>query len=144
MCEKSIEAKLECLREAIDFISEQAERTHCSQEDLWQIQLAAEEAIMNIIEHGYKNGSGSIQIACKNDIDIESNTSYFTLLLSDSAYAFDPTQIQEEACYSPYSNKVRGHGIRLIKNIMDEIQYANIENKNVLTLKKTISHALHH
>ena len=136
-CKLCIDAKLESLQVAIDFISEQALLAECTNECLWKIQLAAEEAIVNIIEHGYKKNPGTIQISCSSSMGRD--LCNFTLALSDTALAFDPTQLKDSIPSHEHPGNIRGNGIKLMKNMMDEIHYANIENKNVLTLKKTLS-----
>lgn len=138
-CKLCIEAKLESLQVAIDFISKHVLLTEDAEMSLWKIQLAAEEVIMNIIEHGYKKNPGIIQITCSSSLDNDLNLCNFWLSISDTAHAFDPTVVNDSMPHQAHIAASRGNGIKLMKGMMDEIHYANIENKNVLTLKKTLS-----
>ncbi|MFI3333382.1 MAG: SpoIIE family protein phosphatase [Rikenellaceae bacterium] len=98
------------------------------------LNLALEEAISNIILYAYPEKMGElINIAC---VDI-GGTLIFTI--SDSGVEFDPTQVEEaDVTLSAEERGIGGLGIYLIRQIMDDVKYQRIENKNVLTIKKKL------
>ena len=103
-----------------------------------KVELAVEEAIVNIVHHAYQDGAG--------DIDMELLTiphKSFTLILTDQGPPFNPLErnsqpIDPEA--ELFELEEGGLGIFFIKKYMDQILYERKEDKNVLTLIKKIDH----
>ncbi len=98
------------------------------------LNLVLEEAISNIILYAYPEKMGEqITIGCAD----VSGTLIFTI--SDSGVEFDPTRVEEaDVTLSAEDRGIGGLGIYLIRQIMDDVQYQRIENKNVLTIKKNL------
>lgn len=122
--QKTIQAELSELRKAIDFITAHARDATCKEEDLWKIQLAVEEAILNIIHHGYTDSPGPIHIECSYQ------EPHFIVAIKDEARPFDPTG--HRSCTSTF-------GIQLLRSLMDDVHYRQDLNANILTLKKLLS-----
>ena len=59
--------------------------------------------------------------------------------VTDSGIAFDPTQKEEvDTTLSAEERPIGGLGIHLVRQIMDEVHYERIDDKNILTLIKNI------
>ena len=59
--------------------------------------------------------------------------------ITDSGIPFDPTQQAEaDISLSAEERSIGGLGIHLVRQLMDEIQYERIDNKNILTLVKQL------
>ena len=96
------------------------------------INLALEEIVSNVMLYAYPHSSGRVIVEfSKGDKLI------FTI--TDSGIPFDPTK-QKEAniTLSAEERQIGGLGIHLVRQIMDEVIYERIEDKNVLTLIKEI------
>jgi serine/threonine-protein kinase RsbW len=129
MVEKTVPAALPFLTEALKFIRLAAAKAQLSEEDQQKIELASEEAISNIIEHGYKGKEGTIEIECS---EVESST--FQVKISDSAIAFDQTStIPAHDESDPFHN-----GTKLMHSLLDSFSYERVCDKNILTLLKVI------
>ena len=62
-----------------------------------------------------------------------------TFTITDSGIPFDPTQKEEaDISLSVEEREIGGLGIHLVRQIMDEVRYERKDDKNVLTLIKTI------
>lgn len=101
---------------------------------LFQICLAMEEIVSNIISYGYTDDAVHwIKIALSHDKGI------ITIRLEDDGIPFNPLWAQEPDCECPLEQRKVGNlGIHLCKKVMDDMIYERFGNKNVLTLKKDI------
>ena len=101
--------------------------------DVYNIQLAADEAASNIIEHAYEGVSdGLLELSC----GVKGNT--ITIVLVDHGESFDPSEIPMPDLKADLSErKIGGLGIFLMRKLMDEVRYETKPNKsNVLTMTK--------
>jgi sigma-B regulation protein RsbU (phosphoserine phosphatase) len=96
------------------------------------INLALEEAVVNVMNYAYPGRSGQVLVEYE-----KTDKAVFTI--TDSGIPFDPTQ-QEEAdtSLSAEERPIGGLGIFLVRQLMDEVRYERIDDKNVLTLIKQI------
>ena len=81
-------AKFEYLDEIRDFVGDIARAGKFNDKDIYNIQLASDEAASNIIEHAYEGISdGILEISCgfKNDT--------LTIILVDHGESFDPSDV---------------------------------------------------
>jgi serine/threonine-protein kinase RsbW len=102
-----------------------------AEDDILDTQLAVEEAITNIIEHGYGEAGGGITISCRAENGI------IEVQLEDRAAPFDPLSLPEPDLVSEVEDrKIGGLGIFLIRQVMDDIRYRFDEGKNILLLTK--------
>ena len=100
-------------------------------EDILDTQLAVEEAVTNVIFHGYRKTGGKIGVTCRI------SSSRVEVQIADSAPRFDPLSIPEpELDASIEDRKVGGLGVYLIRRVMDEISYRYENGKNILVLIK--------
>ena len=98
------------------------------------INLALEEIVANVMLYAYpQDKSGQVLVeSWRADGRI-----YFTI--SDSGIPFDPTTHDEaDVTLSAEEREIGGLGIHLVRNLMDEIHYERIDNKNILTLAKQL------
>ncbi len=120
-------ASLQSLHQMVQWVRKQAEHHAFSKRELFHIELATEEAIVNIIHHGYRKKEGKIQIA------VVSN-GVFAIEIQDEAPAFNP--LTNKGLKN--SSRIGGIGIPLLHQCMDEVSYQRIEPYNLLTLKKKL------
>jgi len=104
-----------------------------------QLKLAVEEAVTNVIDYAYPNGTeGYI------DITIEADESRIRFILRDSGAEFDPTAVSKaDTTLSIDERPIGGLGVLLVRNLMDSINYERTEGKNILRLEKMYKFAVH-
>jgi serine/threonine-protein kinase RsbW len=128
-------ASLDQLHEMLHWIRSEAARLGFQSSDLYRIELASEEAIVNVIHHSYLDQGGEI------GIDIDSTKSgAMQIEISDSGQAFNPL-MQKQKKHAPATLEEReagGLGIIFIQKCMDSVRYERKNNHNVLTLTKNI------
>lgn len=126
-------AKFEFLDEIREFVGVIARAGGFGAKDVYNIQLAADEAASNIIEHAYEGVSnGLLELSC----GVQGNT--ITIILVDHGESFDPSEIPLPDLQADLSErKIGGLGIFLMRKLMDEVHYEAKPNKNnVLTMIK--------
>jgi anti-sigma regulatory factor (Ser/Thr protein kinase) len=126
-------AKFEFLDEIREFVGNIARSGGFGEKDVYNIQLATDEAASNIIEHAYEGiKDGMLDISCGMKADT------ITITLIDYGYPFDPSTIPMPDLKADLSNrKIGGLGIYLMRKLMDDVQYEPRPDKsNVLTMSK--------
>lgn len=130
---KSYSASLDKLYEMLMFIKEQAEAVGFAKDFVSKIELASEEALVNIISYGYPGRIGSIDIECE---PIEKKG--IKIVFRDKGVPYNPLGNRKQTDTKPslQEKTIGGYGIHFILTIMDEVLYNREDNLNVLTLIK--------
>jgi serine/threonine-protein kinase RsbW len=124
----TIPARLEYLPKCIDFISSYAGEQGFSGKRLNEIELAAEEAVVNIFNYAYKASRGEVKITCKVD------ETKFIIEIADTGVPFNVLSIADPDIKSNIMERREGGlGIFLIKKFVDDIQYRREDDVNKLT-----------
>ena len=95
------------------------QEAHCPIKEPTTIILAVDEAVTNVIEHGYGNGrSGDIRVECRIDPD------KIEVLVEDRGRVFDPSTVPSPDIEDHVrQGRRKGLGIYLMRQIMDEVNY---------------------
>ena len=132
--ELKIEGNLEKLAIIGDFIGDTMRSFGLDNHKIFDVQMAVDEACTNIIEYGYANERGMIDIACQRRGD------EIIVVIKDRGKPFDPTSVQPpDLNASLEERKTGGLGIYFMKTLMDEVKYEFKDGKNVLTMVKSKS-----
>jgi serine/threonine-protein kinase RsbW len=127
-------AKFEFLDEIREFVGGIARAGGFSEKEVYNIQLASDEAASNIIEHAYEGVSGGLlEISC----GVRGGA--ITIILVDHGESFDPSEVPTPDLKADLSErKIGGLGIFLMRKLMDEVQYKAEpkRNRNTLTMTK--------
>ena len=102
---------------------------------LSSVNLALEEALANVIMYAYpKDAQGEVTLSAKV------NGEGILMEIKDMGAPFDPLQQPEANLDVPLEERqIGGLGIHLIKEIMDEVEYARVGGRNVLKMRKKLS-----
>lgn len=116
------------------FIDDACEANGFDMPTTMQINLAIEEAVVNVMNYAYPTGTkGNITI------EVKSNGQEAFFIISDTGKPFDPTAKPEvDTTLSAEDRSIGGLGIHLIRKIMDHINYERSNGHNILTLIKKI------
>lgn len=114
------------------FVDEVCEFNGLDEMATMQMNLALEEAVVNVMSYAYPEGSKGYV-----DIKAHSDDSRMTFIITDSGKPFDPTTKEEVDTTLPAEERrIGGLGIHLVRHLMDSINYERVDNHNVLTLIK--------
>jgi len=134
---KYFHAKLNALPDMLKWVRVRLKDADFSSSERKKIELAIEEALVNIIYYAYNERSGSI------DLDVNCQGSWMQFMIVDKGIPFNPLDnIVDIHLDSPIQErKPGGLGIYLINELMDHIEYERLGNTNVLKLIKRLPSA---
>ena len=114
------------------FVEEVCEAAGFQSGVILQVQLAVEEAVVNVMKYAYPPDThGNVTV----ETQLRENS--LTFILMDSGKPFDPTTVPEpDITLSATQRAIGGLGMHLVRQIMDSVTYAREDHFNVLTLVK--------
>jgi len=126
-----IDSNIEKIPEISALLGEEMQTFGFGSEMILDTQLAVEEAITNVINHGSKKTGGQIVISSRispERIEVQ---------IMDTAPRFNPLSVPEPDLDSTIDDRnVGGLGIFLIRQVMDEVSYRYEDGKNIFSLTK--------
>jgi serine/threonine-protein kinase RsbW len=109
-------ATLKNLEKLVESVSDCASEQGFDQKRILEIQLATEEALVNISNYSYPEKSGEVEINCKLEKD------RFVIEIIDSGVPFDMTALPDPDITADVDDrKVGGLGVFLMKKVMERI-----------------------
>ncbi len=126
-------ARFEVLDDIREFVAEIARAGGFNDKEVYSLQLAADEAASNIIEHAYEDMPGAdFDVACDMDGDT------LTIIMRDMGKPFNPAGVKQPNLKADLSErKIGGLGVYLMRKLMDEVRYiSNPKTGNLLTMTK--------
>lgn len=133
MAHSKFPARFEFLDEIRDLVAEVAREGGFSEKEIYSLQLAADEAASNIIEHAYAGVSNAfLDVTC--DIDGDE----ISITMRDNGKPFDPSKVKQPNLKADLSERqIGGLGVYLMRKLMDSVHYeANSRTGNQLTMTK--------
>ena len=126
-------AQFEFLDEIREFVAQVARVGGFTEKEIYSLQLAADEAASNIIEHAYMGVSNA-------NLDITSDMRGDNLIITmhDTGIPFDPSSVRQPNLKADLSERqIGGLGVYLMRKLMDEVRYeSNSKTGNLLTMIK--------
>lgn len=118
-----------------EFIDGVGDEEHIDPATVNSINLALEEAVVNVMNYAYPEGTvGAIEL----DSSVTPDEWQFTL--ADKGKPFDPTQVEEpDTTIDVEERPIGGLGIFLVRQIMDSVTYERKGDENILTLTKKLN-----
>ncbi len=126
--------KIETIPQLNEFIDGVCEEVGIDMTITMSLNLAMEEAVVNVMSYAYPNGVGDVHI------EAIATKKILIFTITDSGIPFDPTAKEEvDTSLSVEERPIGGLGIHLVRQIMDCVSYEYVDGKNILTLEKNIS-----
>ena len=133
MKELIVAANIENLHEVMDFVREDIAHHHCSPDLLYDIDLAVEEIFVNIANYAYQPASGNVAVSIAVGKEA-------VIRFEDTGGPYNPLEHPDPDLKKPLTEReIGGLGVFLVKKIMDKIEYARIDGKNVLVVTKRLT-----
>ena len=125
-------ARFEFLDEIRTRVGDEARSAGFSDKAIYAVQLAADEAASNIIEHAYAGRpDATFEMAC------EAREDQLIVVFTDQGKSFDFARVIKPDIKADLSErKIGGLGVYLMHKLMDDVQYRSTGSDNVLTLTK--------
>ena len=133
---KKFEAKLSNLQSMMELIQSSAELVGFDKKDMNKIQLASEEALVNVISYAYpKDAPGVVEITCIANVN-----KTLVITIQDQGLEFNPLEHQDVDTTAPLEERyIGGLGIFFFLQTMDRLDYSRNGNFNTLTMLKNFS-----
>ena len=130
-----IDAHIENLALVLDFLRKEGQKIGMDKAAIQQLELATEEALVNIIEHGYRDAPGKIEVLCEK-VDGE-----FQVTLIDQAQSFDvqKAEVKHDPTHPLQQRENGGLGILFMRKFTDRVEYSRVNDSNRLLLAKKIT-----
>lgn len=123
------------LTRLVEFVDAFCDPLHFSEPDKLALHLTLEEAVTNVILHGYKTPGGhsfSVSLSLNEEERV-------TAVVTDDAPPYDPLARSAVDITAPLAEReIGGLGIHLVKKMMDVAKYERREGRNILTLERTV------
>ena len=129
-----IAAQVSQLASARHFVEETGARLGLPRSVTEPLTLAVDESLSNIVQHGYQDKAGTIEI------EMEQTDSVVIVRLRDQGPPFDPTGVPDPNIHLPLNQRpVGGLGVYLTRRSVDSVAYERTAaGDNQLTLTKKL------
>ena len=129
------QASIDHLSQMLQFIRQEASQVGVEEAQIHKLELACEEALVNVISYAYPEKTGIVTIDCD-----ASSFSRFGVTIRDQGPPFNPLEVYVDSERDRPMNKrkIGGLGIFLIRKMVDEMSYRRDAEENILKL--AISH----
>jgi serine/threonine-protein kinase RsbW len=115
-----------------DFYAAAAVEAGLDDKSAYEVQLAVDEAVTNIIEHAY-GGQDLGDIECFYEVQPDK----LIIVIKDSGKPFDPDIVERPDLESdPCSREPHGLGLHFMRLLMDSLEFTFNGGGNVLTMVK--------
>ncbi len=123
-------ATMENLSNLIRFVMDILTKNGFTEQRALEIEMAAEEVLVNIIRYAYSEGSpGDVELRGRAVSEDE-----LMLEFEDGGVPFDPTSLPRPDVSLPLCRReVGGLGFFLVRKMVNEVRYRREKNRNILT-----------
>jgi len=130
---RKFDAKIEQLPKMLKWVRGLLKKALVGDKEINKIEVAIEEALVNIISYAYSDSAGNIQI------NFHSNTDEVQLTILDQGVPFNPMEhVPQVDRNAPLDEReIGGLGIPFIDQLMDDVYYSRDGNTNALTMVHT-------
>ncbi len=132
--ELTVDGRLENLATIAEFVTKAAQASGLNEKATFEVQMAVDEACVNVIEHGYgEEDKGEIALCC------ECAEGDFVVTIRDNAHPFEPDAVPppDTTCCLD-KRKKGGLGLYFMRQLMDEVCFHFTAEGSELTMVKRI------
>jgi serine/threonine-protein kinase RsbW len=123
------------LAQIAEFVTRVAREAGLTDDDVFHVEMAVDEACSNIIEHAYADRTGDIELACGS-----AAPGTLEITIHDSGRPFDPEAVampQLGAATDLDDLNEGGLGLYFMRKLMDEVRFEMVEGQgNTLHMTK--------
>ena len=117
----------------VDFVGEELEEHECPPKTQYQIEVAIEEILVNIVSYAGLSEADGIEVRC----EILEHPLRIVVQFLDGGIPFDPlAKADPDTTPKGLMSREGGLGIFMVKQMMDDVSYTYENGKNILTILK--------
>lgn len=126
---------MENLETLMEFPITEARKMGYTKKQLYNLTMACEEIVVNVISYAYPDKEGDIEIEYRK----LKNKKGLEIDFVDWGIPFNPLEKEAPDLKVPIEDrKIGGLGIHLVSKTMDEVFYKRMDDMNCLTIKLTV------
>jgi anti-sigma regulatory factor (Ser/Thr protein kinase) len=126
----TLRSRISDLEQVAPWIDALVPRYEITEKSKFAIELCLEEALSNIIRHGYSNEPDhSLAVQLTNP-----RKGYLVFIVEDEAPPFNPVDSPDLPSYPFEDDRVGGQGIRLMRRFADTLEYLSTPAGNRLSI----------
>lgn len=130
-------ARLDDLSDMMAFLEKEGARLEVPAGFRNKLELACEEALVNVISYAYPEGSGDLSLEIRELPPHAGAPRGIEIVLVDSGIPFDPlAHTDPDMNVAVEDRTIGGLGIFLIRKTMDEVHYSRDHDRNIFTMRK--------
>jgi serine/threonine-protein kinase RsbW len=117
----TVPGRFEYLAQIAEFVTQAAREAGLSEDDIFHVEMAVDEACSNVIEHAYADVTGDIGLTCKIP-----QPGQLEIIVRDSGRPFDPDAVpQPHLGEGAGLDTVQegGLGLYFMRKLMDEVRF---------------------
>jgi len=135
MNELTVPGKPEYMDAVLEFIESQLDDAACNDSVKAELLVAVEEIFVNIYSYAYPPKEGDVCIRT----EISGNPAVMRIDLIDQGIPYNPLEKADpDITLSVEERQIGGLGIFMVKQSMDKVEYHFENERNILTLYKTV------
>jgi serine/threonine-protein kinase RsbW len=131
--ELCVQSSLEHLEVISEFVAEGARSAGLSEQETFDVQMAADEACTNSIEHAYQGRVGEVRVCCWT----EGNE--YVVRVTDFGEPFNPDSVPVPDITAPLLDRnIGGLGLFFMKALVDQVEFQSdpVQGNQVLLRKQ--------
>jgi serine/threonine-protein kinase RsbW len=130
----TVPGQFERLAQIAEFVTQAAREAGLTDDDVFHVEMAVDEACSNIIEHAYRERAGDIDLDCRCP-----EYGQLQVVIRDSGDPFDPDSIPAPNVSGVGLDELNegGLGLYFMRKLMDEVRFEFAAGQgNTLTMTK--------
>lgn len=117
----TVPGRFECLAQIAEFVTQAAREAGLTDDDVFHVEVAVDEACSNVIEHAYARTAGEIDLTCTIP-----EQGRLEVVIHDQGEPFDPAAVPEPnvgAGASLDAVQAGGLGLYFMRQLMDVVRF---------------------
>ena len=130
----TLEATIENITQATEFVNAQLEAAGCETKTQRLIDVAIDELFSNIAQYAYAPQTGMATVR----VQVQQDLRTVQISFIDSGSPYNPlTHVDPVSGLTCKERKAGGFGIFIVKKSMDDVRYEYVNGCNVTTIQKS-------
>ncbi len=117
----TVPGRFEHLAQIAEFVTRAARDAGLSDDDVFHVEMAVDEACSNVIEHAYADRSGDIELTC-----LSSERGRLEIIIHDRGRPFDPDAVPQPKrgeAVNIDAMQEGGLGLYFMRKLMDDVRF---------------------
>lgn len=117
----TVPGRFEQLARIAEFVTQAARDAGLSDDDVFHVEMAVDEACSNVIEHAYADRAGDIELTCSSP-----ETGRLEIVIHDEGAPFDPDSVPPPKIGNEFkldAMQEGGLGLYFMRKLMDDVRF---------------------